>query len=137
MSRAVVVRGGPRAGLAAWRRLAVLLLGVSLVAATFAADENKVLYPSGAAPAGAPAAGNVTLVAGLVLAAIGTWLLFRARRSAPRPVAGRGLSIEESRSLGNRQFLVVAAYEDKKFLLGVCPGRISLLGPLHDEKPGS
>jgi flagellar protein FliO/FliZ len=32
--------------------------------------------------------------------------------------------------LGNRQFLVVAEYEGRKMLLGVCPGRIELLSEL-------
>ena len=35
-----------------------------------------------------------------------------------------------TRSLGNRQYLVVASYEGQKFLIGVCPGRIDLLAPL-------
>ena len=33
---------------------------------------------------------------------------------------------------GNRQYLVVAAYGEKKYLIGVCVGRISLLAPLDD-----
>jgi flagellar protein FliO/FliZ len=32
--------------------------------------------------------------------------------------------------LGNRQFLVVAEYEDRKMLIGVCPGRIDYLATL-------
>jgi len=32
--------------------------------------------------------------------------------------------------LGNRQFLIVAEYEDRKMLIGVCPGRIDYLCPL-------
>ena len=49
------------------------------------------------------------------------------------------LTIDETRSLGSRQYLVVASYQDKKFLLGVCPGRIDLLSALPEksaeEKP--
>ena len=37
----------------------------------------------------------------------------------------------ETRPLGNRQYLVVAAYDEKRYLLGVCPGRIELLAPLE------
>jgi flagellar protein FliO/FliZ len=45
--------------------------------------------------------------------------------------------IEETRSLGNRQYLIVAAYEEKKLLLGVTPGRIKLLCDLPtDEDTG-
>ena len=48
----------------------------------------------------------------------------------------RKLVISEARTLGNRQFLVVAEYENRKMLLGVCPGRIDYLSTLsggHDE----
>jgi flagellar protein FliO/FliZ len=38
--------------------------------------------------------------------------------------------IDETKSLGSRQYLVVASYEGRKLLLGVCPGRIDLLTPL-------
>jgi flagellar protein FliO/FliZ len=104
----------------------------------FAADDNKILYPSSAAPASAPASsgvGNITLVVGLMLAAVGGWFVWRGRHASPRSSDGRALEIRETRALGNRQYLVVAAYEDKKFLLGVCQGRIDMLAPLHDEKP--
>jgi flagellar protein FliO/FliZ len=47
----------------------------------------------------------------------------------------RQLAVEETRSLGNRQFLVVASYQDKKFLIGVCPGRIDLLSALNSSSP--
>ena len=46
----------------------------------------------------------------------------------------RSLAVEETRSLGNRQYLVVASYEGKKFLLGVCPGRINLLSALPQDE---
>lgn len=45
-----------------------------------------------------------------------------------RPNSGENkLQISETRILGNRQFLVVAQYEGKKVLLGVCPNRIDYL----------
>lgn len=99
------------------------------------ADTNGVIYPR---PVGAPvetAPGQSsrylpTLLAVLAMGAGGGWLFWRARR-APGGVAPlRKLAIAETKSLGNRQFLVVAMYDDKKFLLGVCPGRIDLLTPL-------
>ena len=52
------------------------------------------------------------------------------RTGAPLSRDARQLAIQETRSLGNRQYLVVASYEDKKFLLGVTPGRIEMLTPL-------
>jgi len=110
-----------------------------------AAEDSKIIFPgssvpSGAsAPGGAAGLGSVTLLVGLALAAVGAWLVWRSRLAA---TAGRDvhqLAITETRSLGNRQYLVVASYEDKKFLLGVCPGRIDFLAPLHGsselEKP--
>lgn len=123
------------------RTTLVLVAFVACLAAR-AADDNKVIYPGGAsasstsiaAPA-APSLGNMTLVLGVALAAVGAWFVWRGRRSAPLGRDTNRLSVGETRSLGNRQFLVVATYEDKKFLLGVCPGRIDLLAPLHDEKP--
>lgn len=44
--------------------------------------------------------------------------------------SAKKLVISEARTLGNRQFLVVAEYEEKKMLLGVCPGRIDYLATL-------
>jgi flagellar protein FliO/FliZ len=116
----------------------IAFIALALVAAAFAADDNKILYPAGSAPKSAPAGGslgNVTLVIGLLLAAGGAWFVWRGRGVTPRTADGRALAIEETRSLGNRQYLVVASYQDKKFLLGVCQGRIDLLAPLHDEQP--
>jgi flagellar protein FliO/FliZ len=102
---------------------------------------ETVLYPkgSGAAPVAAPTprvdsgyGASTLLVVALLLAAGGAWLLLR-RRAGPGFLAGRSahkLQIEETRSLGNRQFLVVAVYEGQKVLLGVTPGQIQLLTPL-------
>ena len=113
---------------------------VTLVAAASAAAANdaQVIYPAGSALAGGTSAsapgsgvGLLTVLGSLVLAAAGGWLLWRGRKL---PFAGRDarkLAIEETRSLGSRQYLVVASYEGKKLLLGVCPGRIDLLTPLE------
>lgn len=45
----------------------------------------------------------------------------------------RKLVVSETRALGNRQFLIVAEYEHRKMLLGVCPGRIDYLCTLSGE----
>lgn len=47
----------------------------------------------------------------------------------------RKLEISETRMLGNRQFLVVAQYEGKRMLIGVCPGRIDYLCNLGGPEP--
>ena len=49
----------------------------------------------------------------------------------------RKLNIEETRSLGGRQFLVVAEYEGQRMLLGVCPGRIDHLCALKSAEPAA
>ena len=66
----------------------------------------------------------------------GAWLL----RSGltifqPKLKGERKLQVSETRMLGNRQFLVVAEYEGRKMLLGVCPGRIDYLSTLAGAEP--
>lgn len=100
-----------------------------------AADDNAIITPgTGRAEPPAQAAGaslgSSTLIIGAALAAVGGWMVWRNRRGTPVGRDTRALAVEETRSLGNRQFLVVASYEGKKFLLGVCPGRIEMLSPL-------
>jgi len=129
---------------ASWMRACLygsLIFGAT---AAFAADDNKIIFPSGSEKSGMPSAISssgsfnfITILALLIIAAVGAWMFIRNRGN---PGAGRdlrALSIDETRSLGNKQFLVVASYEDKKFLLGVCPGRIDLLAPLHQGEEKS
>jgi flagellar protein FliO/FliZ len=103
---------------------------------------DTIIYPKGspAAPAAAPLSrpdssygSNLVLVVAVLLAGAGAWVLFK-RRAGGGFLPGRAerkLQIEETRSLGNRQYLVVTEYEGKKFLLGVTPGQIQLLTPLE------
>lgn len=117
------------------------LFGFVFAASAFAAptDENQVIVPNrviekNAPPSVAPSGtGALTVIGVLGLAGAGGWLLWRARAGGMSQFnrMPRQLAVEETRSLGNRQFLVVASYQDKKFLLGVCPGRIDLLSALH------
>jgi flagellar protein FliO/FliZ len=121
--------------------LAVLAAAGRLSAA---AADSPMLYPHPAAPAaGVPGTdgsglGAVGLAGALLAAAGGCWLLWNRRRggAGPRGRGGRLLSVAETRPLGNRQYLVVAAYGRKRFLLGVCQSRIELLSPLDDDGPG-
>lgn len=116
---------------------AIILAGCMLVCA-HAADDNTIISPRSGGAKGAETAAptvggtmhSMSLVVGLALAAVGGWLVWRNRRGTPIGKDPRALAVEETRSLGNRQFLVVASYEGRKFLLGVCPGRIEMLAPL-------
>jgi len=122
------------------RALAFLLLAVPLAAQTTVGGPGSVVYPAaaGAAPAAFPrdpAGGGFSPLAAVGIAACagaGLWLWWRNRQggSAFTARGERRLVVAETRSLGNRQYLVVAAYDDKRYLLGVCPGRIEMLAPL-------
>ena len=116
--------------------LLVALLPLNAAAAS-AIDESKVIYPkaaaenTGAVAATSASALNATTVLGaLVLAGGGGWLLLRSRQAKATGRVAHALTIDETKPLGNRQYLVVASYEGRKFLLGVCPGRIDMLSPL-------
>lgn len=129
-----------------WRRtvsrglqLAATLAGFCCVHAVTAApiDDEQVIVPNSAVGVNAPAAaakgtGPLTMVGVLVLGGAGGWLLWRSRAGGLKQFnrAPRNLAVEETRALGNRQYLVVASYQDRKFLIGVCPGRIDLLSAL-------
>ncbi len=124
-------------------RPAVLLLGLVLAAALplVAQTKDEVIYPRGTAPAGAPAAPaadrtNTFLLLGTAaVAAAAGWWLWQKRRLAAAGGGTSRLNIVESRSLGSRQYLVVADYDGRKFLLGVCPGSIEMLTPLDGSEP--
>ena len=86
-------------------------------------------------PAPAPAAStNIGISVAfylLVLLLLAAVAIYVARSGWPssllRKNADRKLHVSEIRSLGNRQFLVVAEYETTRILLGVSHGRIDLL----------
>ncbi len=109
--------------------------------AVYASDPDLVLHPAGrsdpsvpptVATPRLPGAGWVFVV---LVAAVGgavwVWRRHRPDRIAPR----RAIQIEDTRALGNRQFLVVASCDGRRFLLGVAPGGIRLLSPLESDLP--
>jgi flagellar protein FliO/FliZ len=121
-----------------WLMLAVLL--VSMPAALAAADDEKIIFPGAAKTEPPPASArsglnSMSLILAAALAGVGGWMFWRNRRATAGGKDLHALAIDETRSLGNRQYLVVASYEGKKFLLGVCPGRIDMLSSLSDS-PG-
>jgi flagellar protein FliO/FliZ len=118
------------------RRLALLAALPAFAAGMRAAGD--VLYPRGAPQAGeasAAAAGpgiSTWVVAG-ICAVAGAWFLWRSRRHSSMLAPKGRLSVAETKSLGNRQYLVVAGYGSQKFLIGVCVGRVSLLAELKED----
>lgn len=122
-----------------------LLPGVVLVLAALLAPvaraQDDIIHPRGTAPADAPASApagglNSLFLLGTAIAAAGAgWWLWQKRRTGTTGGAPARLVIAESRPLGSRQYLVVADYDGKKFLLGVCPGSIEMLTPLDGQPP--
>jgi flagellar protein FliO/FliZ len=118
---------------------ALAVCTASFLGSARAEDDAKVLYPRGTPGAAAPAPkagegfGFVTVLGVVLLAGAGGWMLWRGRKVSIGGKDQRLLAIDETRPLGNRQYLVVASYEGKKLLLGVCPGRIDLLASLTGE----
>jgi flagellar protein FliO/FliZ len=122
-------------------RLALTLFVLFLLPAAARAAGTEVIHPRSTAQSGAPAdqqsarpSWPLATALGLCAAAGGlVWF----RRRQPGAIASRAakkLSIAESRPLGNRQHLVVADYAGRKFLLGVCPGRIDMLTALDEAE---
>ncbi len=72
--------------------------------------------------------GYLIIIGGLCVAA---WYLFK-RGVIRKPFSSSEgkLKVAESRMLGNRQYIMVVEYEDKKILLGVGPGKIDYLTSL-------
>lgn len=128
-----------RAGIAVLFTVGIATAPILMAAEDKVADKapDEIIYPGKSKPVeptrviSPPGTSVFTIVGILVLAVGGAWLFWRGRTGSTMVSRDtRQLVINETRSLGNRQFLVVASYEDRKFLLGVCPGRIDFLAPL-------
>ena len=123
-------------------RLLAVAVTLLLAPAAFAQPKDPVIYPRGTAATDAPATAgkpetnsSLYLAVALLLGAGGWWLWLKRKGGLRGGLAGTAhLTIAETKSLGSRQYLVVADYEGKKFLLGVCPGSIELLTPLEGDK---
>ncbi len=113
----------------------------SPAAATHAVQTNEIIVPSASTSPSAPvtsSSGGIQLAIYLCLLVAllggGSYFLKNGFNFLPPKNKGtRKLNVAETRMLGNRQFLVVAEYEGRKMLLGVCPGRIELLSDLGDR----
>jgi len=103
-------------------------------------SEETVLYPAGspAAPGTAPisdrsGAGSTWVFTVLVIGAAAGFWYWRYRGGSPLRKHGL-IAIEDTRPLGNRQFLVVASCDGRRFLLGVAAGNIQLLSALDPKE---
>lgn len=132
---------------------AVLAMAQPMSAASADAAEptqrptSEIIYPKGSPEATGTKAeakssgSSYVLVVAIVLAAVGAWVMIQRRQGMPLVARGpRKLQVEETRPLGNRQYLVVANYEGKRFLLGVTTGQIQMLSTLEgagedEDKP--
>lgn len=120
-------------------RLIAALAVFLLAASASRASDGQGMYAPGSISSpvspihGDPGMGAITVIGTMMLAGAGGWLLLRGRKLPFPGRVAKKLSIDETRSLGSRQYLVVASYEGKKMLLGVCPGRIDLLTPLDGQ----
>jgi len=100
-------------------------------------SEAEMIVPDASAPGAGSALTGIFYV--IFLGALGTiaWYFWRQRS----PVAAgcsskalKGIQIGATRSLGNRQFLVVARYNNKELLLGVGPGFINKVESFDVQK---
>jgi len=97
------------------RSLFGALLALAFAATVAAADDTKIIFPAGTPRATAPiastgsAANTITLALAAALAGVGGWFVWRHRRATVAGRDQRALAIDETRSLGNRQYLVVAS----------------------------
>ncbi len=100
---------------------------------------DTLIVPAGPAGPESSAAlggghGGPWIFTAVVLLAAGGFCLWRKNYVTPTARRTGGLVVEETRALGNRQFLLVAACDGQRFLLGVAPGSIRLLSPLEGKE---
>jgi flagellar protein FliO/FliZ len=116
----------------AWLVAGLLLCAVGPLRAA-----DDIIYPRAAT---VPAAGTEapspsrltsTALAVIGLAGAGGWLLWRRKAGRAGLSGSRKLAIAETLTLGNRQYLVVAVYGERKYLIGVCQGQMNLIANLE------
>jgi flagellar protein FliO/FliZ len=100
---------------------------------------DTVIFPqpveeSVARPAGSPSTSYIVFV--VLCLGGGTWLWFRAKGKGRSPkTSGSEISIEETRPLGNRQYLVLTSCRGRSFLIGVIQRRMELVSEVPPSEP--
>lgn len=121
--------------------LGLLFAGVWLGAATPTAPRSadtvifpQPVEPAVARPADSPSIGYIVFV--VLCLGGGAWLWFRAKgKGRSLKTNGSEISIEETRPLGNRQYLVLTSCRGRSFLIGVSQGRIDLVSEVPPSDP--
>ena len=128
------------------RRLALWALGLVFssgllwaAAPTAPRSADTVIFPqpveqSAARPAGTPSTGYIVFV--VICLGGGAWLWFRAKgKGRSLKNSGSEISINETRPLGNRQYLVLTSCRGRSFLIGVSQGRIDVISEVPPSEP--
>jgi|GEM_PF-2093028 len=90
--------------------------------------------PTVARPADSPSTGYIVFV--VLCLGGGAWLWFRAKgKGRSLKTTGSEILIEETRPLGNRQYLVLTSCRGRSFLIGVSQGRIDLVSEVPSSDP--
>jgi flagellar protein FliO/FliZ len=90
--------------------------------------------PTVARPADSPSTGYIVFV--VLCLGGGAWLWFRAKgKGRSLKTTGSEISIDETRPLGNRQYLVLTSCRGRSFLIGVSQGRIDLVSEVPSSDP--
>jgi flagellar protein FliO/FliZ len=90
--------------------------------------------PAVARPADSPSTGYIVFV--VLCLGGGAWLWFRAKgKGRSLKTTGSEISIDETRPLGNRQYLVLTSCRGRSFLIGVSQGRIDLVSEVPSSDP--
>lgn len=90
--------------------------------------------PSATRPAGTPSTGYIIFV--VICLGGGAWLWFRAKgKGRSLKNSGSEISIDETRPLGNRQYLVLTSCRGRSFLIGVSQSRIDVISEVPPSEP--
>ncbi|MEI6052401.1 MAG: flagellar biosynthetic protein FliO [Opitutaceae bacterium] len=89
--------------------------------------------PGPVRPASTPSTAYVVFV--VLCLGGGAWLWFRAKgKGGSLKSAGSEISIDETRPLGNRQYLVLTSCRGRSFLIGVSQGRIDVISEVPSSE---
>ena len=108
-----------------------MLLACSVYSATTPRNPGTVIFPQPAdAGSSRPAdsSWSNTLLFAAVVFGLAAWLWIKFIRKGRKPMGKNTLiAVDETRQLGNRQYLVVASCRGRSFFLGVSQNRIDLI----------